>query len=106
MNFIKKNIYLLSFTLVFLIPFIVKRPDYLSVFVITMIYILLALGLNIVVGFCGLLALGFAAFYGIGAYITAILMVKFGFTFFPALLFVIIGSGLIGLGGGLSVMRL
>ena len=106
MNFIKKNIYLLSFILVFLIPFIVKRPDYLSVFVITMIYILLALGLNIVVGFCGLLALGFAAFYGIGAYITAILAVKYGLTFFPVLFFVIIGSALVGLASGLPVIRL
>ncbi len=32
------------------------------------IYILLALGLNIVVGFAGLLDLGFVAFYALGAY--------------------------------------
>jgi branched-chain amino acid transport system permease protein len=35
------------------------------------VYILLALGLNVVVGFAGLLDLGFAAFYAIGAYTTA-----------------------------------
>ena len=35
------------------------------------VYILLALGLNVVVGFAGLLDLGFAAFYAIGAYSTA-----------------------------------
>src|SRR3989339_305758 len=106
MKLLEKNSYFVSFFIALLIPFLINRPDYLSLFVITMIYILLALGLNIVVGFCGLLALGFAAFYGIGAYITAILMVKFGFTFFPALLFVIIGSGLIGLVSGLPVIRL
>lgn len=39
---------------------------------IALIYILLAMGLNIVVGFSGLLVLGFSAFYGIGAYVTAI----------------------------------
>ena len=32
------------------------------------VWILLALGLNVVVGFAGLLDLGFAAFYAIGAY--------------------------------------
>jgi branched-chain amino acid transport system permease protein len=35
------------------------------------VYVLLALGLNVVVGFAGLLDLGFAAFYAIGAYTTA-----------------------------------
>src|SRR6187397_1775185 len=37
------------------------------------LYILLALGLNIVVGFAGLLDLGYIAFYGIGAYVYALL---------------------------------
>jgi branched-chain amino acid transport system permease protein len=37
------------------------------------VYILLALGLNIVVGFAGLLDLGYAAFFAIGAYTTALL---------------------------------
>ncbi len=35
------------------------------------VYVLLALGLNVVVGFAGLLDLGFVAFYAIGAYVTA-----------------------------------
>src|SRR5947208_14477694 len=38
-----------------------------------MIYVLLALGLNIVVGFAGLLDLGYAAFFAIGAYTAAFL---------------------------------
>jgi branched-chain amino acid transport system permease protein len=37
------------------------------------LYILLGLGLNIVVGFAGLLDLGYVAFYAVGAYVTAIL---------------------------------
>jgi branched-chain amino acid transport system permease protein len=37
------------------------------------LYVLLALGLNIVVGFAGLLDLGYIAFYGIGAYVYALL---------------------------------
>ena len=37
------------------------------------IYVLLALGLNIVVGFTGLLDLGYAAFFAIGEYTAAIL---------------------------------
>jgi branched-chain amino acid transport system permease protein len=38
-----------------------------------MLYVMLALGLNVVVGFAGLLDLGYIAFYAIGAYTTALL---------------------------------
>ena len=38
-----------------------------------LLYILLALGLNIVVGFAGLLDLGYIAFYAVGAYLLALL---------------------------------
>jgi branched-chain amino acid transport system permease protein len=40
---------------------------------LAILFALLALGLNIVVGFAGLLDLGYIAFYGIGAYIYALL---------------------------------
>jgi branched-chain amino acid transport system permease protein len=40
---------------------------------IALLYIMLALGLNIVVGFAGLLDLGYIAFYAVGAYMTALL---------------------------------
>jgi branched-chain amino acid transport system permease protein len=45
---------------------------YLEIAVQIGIFVALALGLNIVVGFCGLLNLGFVAFYAIGAYFWAI----------------------------------
>jgi branched-chain amino acid transport system permease protein len=37
--------------------------------IIVAVYVMLALGLNIVVGFAGLLDLGFVAFYALGAYV-------------------------------------
>ena len=39
----------------------------------TVLYMLLALGLNVVVGWGGLLDLGYVAFYGLGAYAYALL---------------------------------
>ena len=39
----------------------------------TLLYVMLALGLNIVVGFAGLLDLGYIAFYAVGAYVYALL---------------------------------
>jgi ABC-type branched-subunit amino acid transport system ATPase component/ABC-type branched-subunit amino acid transport system permease subunit len=58
---------------VLLYPFIDRLlipPQHSTLFAVTdaMIYILLALGLNIVVGYAGLLDLGYAAFFAIGAY--------------------------------------
>ena len=45
----------------------------------TLLYMLLALGLNIVVGYAGLLDLGYVAFFGFGAYLYAMLASdKFG----------------------------
>ncbi|MBC7945626.1 MAG: hypothetical protein H7X91_10280, partial [Burkholderiales bacterium] len=38
-----------------------------------MLYVMLALGLNIVVGFAGLLDLGYVAFFAVGAYLYALL---------------------------------
>src|SRR6218665_4101474 len=40
---------------------------------LALLYVLLALGLNIVVGYAGLLDLGYVAFYAVGAYLFALL---------------------------------
>ena len=49
------------------------------------IYSILGLSLNLVVGYTGLLSVAQAAFYGIGAYATAILMTGFGINFYLSL---------------------
>jgi len=70
----------------FLLLFPLFARDYLlDVAVLAGIYVILALGLNIVVGFAGLLNLGFVAFYAVGAYSYALLNVKLGLTFWQAL---------------------
>jgi branched-chain amino acid transport system permease protein len=48
-------------------------------------YMLLAMGLNIIVGYCGLCDLGFAAKFAMGAYTTGILMKQFGWNFWLTL---------------------
>ncbi len=50
-----------------------------------LLYLMLALGLNIVVGFTGLLDMGFIAFYAVGAYLTALLSSPHLITQFPLL---------------------
>jgi len=62
----------------------------LHILIMIGIYIILSSSLNLLVGYTGLLSLSHAAFYGIGAYITTLLMTKIGFNFFLALIFAIL----------------
>src|SRR5881398_389720 len=54
-------------------PFITNEGNLYRYGLITLIYAVLALGLNIVVGFAGLLDLGYIAFFGFGAYLYGII---------------------------------
>lgn len=62
-----------------------SRNYILDVAVLTGIYIILALALNVIVGFTGLLNLGFVAYYAIGAYSFALLNTRLGLGFWSAL---------------------
>jgi branched-chain amino acid transport system permease protein len=76
---------------------------------ITMIYALLALGLNLVVGFAGLLDLGYIAFFGFGAYTYGFVASGHAGRHWPAELAIplaIAVAGLIGLLVGLPSRRL
>lgn len=50
------------------------------------IYLIVALSLNLVVGYCGLLTLAHAGFYAVGGYAYALLSIKLGWGFMPAAL--------------------
>jgi branched-chain amino acid transport system permease protein len=63
------------------IPLVIQSNYAMRVIIYIGLYIVLALGLNVVMGFTGLLNIGHAAFYAVGAYTTAILMVKYGMSF-------------------------
>jgi len=64
-----------------------------------MLYVLLALGLNIVVGFAGLLDLGYIAFYAVGAYVYALLASPHFGLHLPFWIILPIGAGVAGLFG-------
>jgi branched-chain amino acid transport system permease protein len=69
-------------------------------------YILLAIGLNIVVGHAGLLDLGYVAFFAIGAYTLAYLGIKHGFTFWPTLILGMVLASVSGVILGAPTLRL
>ena len=75
----------------------------------TLLYIMLALGLNIVVGYAGLLDLGYIAFYAVGAYLYALLASPHFGLHLPFWALLPLGAGVAGLFGillGAPTLRL
>src|SRR5512143_198732 len=79
---------------------------YRDTMTLTYLYIVLALGLNIVVGQAGLLNLGYVAFYAVGAYTYAILSTAFGLSFWPGILTGALTAALFAVLVGLPTLRL
>lgn len=73
--------------------------------IIVAIYSILALSLNLVVGYAGLLSITQAAFYGIGAYVIAIMLTSLGTNFFVSLILGMIISGVLSLAIGFVLSR-
>jgi len=78
----------------------------LHLLVLLELSIVLSLSLNLMVGYGGLLSLAHAAFYGLGAYLTVLLVIDGGFDFFLALLLAVAGTALLSLLVSLASMRL
>jgi branched-chain amino acid transport system permease protein len=71
-----------------------------------LLYVVLCLGLNVVVGYAGLLDLGYAAFFAVGAYTTGILTAEFGFNFWLTIPIAMAAACLAGVIIGTPTLRL
>ena len=80
---------------IFVPPFITNQY-YIQVLIFINIYIILALSLNLLNGYVGLLSIGHAAFYGIGAYASAKFMMELKLPFILAMPAAALTSGLFG----------
>lgn len=88
-----------------LFPFVFSTYQ-TNVMTTALMYVVLGLGLNIVVGLAGLLDLGFVAFYAVGAYSYALLNYHFGLGFWVVLPLGGIMAALFGIVLGFPVLRL
>ncbi|MDX1800129.1 MAG: high-affinity branched-chain amino acid ABC transporter permease LivM [Marinobacter sp.] len=86
-------------------PFMASRGS-VDLATLVLIYIMLALGLNVVVGLAGLLDLGYVAFYAVGAYTFALLHQYYGVSFWVALPLGALLAATFGLVLGFPVLRL
>ncbi|MGE5553750.1 MAG: branched-chain amino acid ABC transporter permease [Betaproteobacteria bacterium] len=75
----------LLLAVIMLLPLIIHSPYYFHIMILSGIYIILAIGLNIITGYCGQINLGMAGFYAVGAYTSAVLATRLGLSFWLAL---------------------
>jgi len=88
------------------LPLVVRNEYFLRICVRVGIYVLLAVGLNIVAGFAGMLSAAQAAFFGLGAYCSALLSLNLGLSFWAAMPISGLFAGIFGFLLGLPAIRL
>jgi len=77
----------------------------ITVLITILIYAMLAHSLNIITGHAGQISLGHAAFFGIGAYISALLYTEAGFPFWISIPLAALGAGIVGALLGIPCLR-
>ncbi|RPF28904.1 branched-chain amino acid ABC transporter permease [Georgenia muralis] len=86
-------------------PFVAPNPYMLSAGVIVLNYAVFATGWNLMGGFTGYISLGHTAFFGLGAYGTALLVVNTGMPSFVALVVAAIGTLVVAIPVGFAALR-
>ncbi len=91
---------------IFLFPLIDRNPYHIDIFVTAGIFILLALGLNVIVGYAGILNLGYAALFAVGAYAYAFANLNLHLPFWPGLAVSAAAAALAGMLFAFPALRL
>ncbi|HUL90110.1 MAG TPA: branched-chain amino acid ABC transporter permease [Pseudolabrys sp.] len=97
---------LLAALAIIALPLIFNDTYWRTNLTICAINVLLALGLDFIIGYAGQLNLGHSAFYGLGAYVSTLLIVKLGIPFWGAFVAGVAFSGLAGMFLSLFAVRL
>lgn len=97
---------LVVFALIALVPRLVSDVYLMNVLILTLLFAALSQSWNLLGGYCGQVSLGHALYFGIGAYATSLLYVKFGITPWGGLLAGGIIAALIALALGYPSFRL
>lgn len=90
----------------YLMPLFVTNQYVLRVAVYVCIYSTLACSLNLISGVCGQVSMGHAAFYGIGAYASALVAINFGVPWVICVLAAALAAGIIGVLIGIPALKL
>ncbi|MBS3907254.1 MAG: branched-chain amino acid ABC transporter permease [Syntrophaceae bacterium] len=103
----KETLFLIIFALaIILIPLFVKNKYHFMVMNIVGLNTIVVIGLNLLIGFTGQISLGHAAFYGMGAYLSAIFTATFGFPPWPTIVLAMIITGMVAYFVGYPSLKL
>lgn len=97
---------LLAVLVIAALPWLITTPYWRGILVLCAMNVLLALSLNLVLGYTGQLNLGQSAFFAIGAYVSTILIKSYGWNFWLAALVAMSAAGLLGIALAAFAVRL
>ena len=103
-NMVKIGVLLVALMIVF--PWVFRSAYVLRIMTVCMMYVMIAMSINLLTGFLGLMTLGQAAFWGIGAYTAAILSTRMGLGMGLCIIASAFMAGLLSLLVALPTMRL
>ena len=89
--------YVAALVVIILLPQVLGTPYWRGILVVCAMNVLLAMSLNLVIGYTGQLSLGQSGFFAIGAYVTTVLLKSYGWNFWLAAAAAVAASGLVGL---------
>src|SRR5262249_14168932 len=92
--------------LIAVLPLVFQDSYWRTNLIVCSINIMLAIGLDFILGYAGQLNLGHSAFYGIGAYASTLLIMKLGVPFWVAFVLGIVLSGAAGMALSIFAVRL
>ena len=102
----RRIVFPLLFVLVAAFPLLVNSNYWLNLFNLAISFSIACLGLNIVLGYTGQMNLGQAAFWGVGAYTSAILVTKLGIPVWGGMIAAFFVAGLFGVLLGIPTLKL
>jgi branched-chain amino acid transport system permease protein len=87
------------------VPLLVRSEYYLHLCIVSAIFVIVALGLNLIVGYVGQLSLAHAAFFALGAYVSALLFAKLKWSMWIGLPVAAVVTGIIAFALGWVILR-
>jgi branched-chain amino acid transport system permease protein len=101
------KIYLLIYaSIIFLLPALLRNNYHLMVLNVAALNIMVVIGLNLLMGYAGQISLGHAAFFGLGAYLSAIFTATYGFPTWPTMILAMAITGLVAYIIGIPTLKL
>ncbi|MDY6221151.1 MAG: branched-chain amino acid ABC transporter permease [Candidatus Alectryocaccobium sp.] len=109
LNGVAKHMFKIAIIIVIclvLFPMTGQSSYVLRIVTVCMMYVMIAMSINLLTGFCGLMTMGHAAFWGIGAYTAAILSTRYNVGMGVCMILAAVIAGIFSLLLGLATLRL